>query len=69
MTKDKRDQARQDWGITHYGCVSTALSNLVSDWHKIAVATPVPGEEWVRDMAVQQEAKYSQALVEFERLF
>lgn len=68
MAKVTKEQL-QDWGTTHYGCVTTALSCLISDWDKVAKDEPKPGEEWIRDMAISQCQKYTDALVKFEELF
>jgi hypothetical protein len=59
----------KDWGTKYHGCVYTALSNLATDWKKIADATPKPGEEWLQDVAREQAKKYGDALVAFEMLW
>lgn len=68
MIPDRADKM-ESWGTRHYGAVTTALSNLVTDWEKIAKDTPKPGEEWIKVMAEQQVKSYSTALREFEAIF
>lgn len=69
MASKSKDQKRREWAAKYEGCIFTALSNLATDWGKIANAESKPGEEWLQEMAKQQQAKYTAALAEFELLF